>query len=61
MRFQKREELFEIRCRKCGSSDVDVYGWECPDCGVVLEFHCNDCDNYFNPHEFKRVGEIEQK
>lgn len=41
--FLTREDCFEIKCKNCGSTDVDTYTDECGICGTFLKLECNKC------------------
>ena len=55
LRFIKLEDLFEVKCKKCGSNDVSLCAEECPECGTYITAVCSKCDQKFDYHDFKKV------
>lgn len=54
-RFQNLKDLFEVRCKKCNSTDVDLSSHACRECGTIIEAECNNCNSKYNYHDFKQI------
>jgi uncharacterized Zn finger protein len=57
-RFITLEDLFTIKCKKCGSEDVDLMVEECGECGNTINAECNNCGIKYKYHDFKEVEVI---
>ena len=55
LRFVTLRDLFEIKCKKCGSNNVSLWAEECPECGTHITAVCHKCDQKFDYHDFKKV------
>jgi len=51
------QDKFQITCKKCGSTDVDLYPENCGICGVIIDAHCNSCKEDYKKHDFEWVEE----
>ena len=49
-------DLFEIRCKKCNSIDVDLSSENCSECGNCISAECNNCDSKYDYHDFKQIN-----
>ena len=49
-------DLFEIKCKRCGSINVDISSSECDVCGSTIEIECNNCNLKYDYHDFKQIG-----
>ena len=58
-RYQKLTDLFTVTCKKCGSTDVDLFGDNCEQCGLSVIAECNKCKSRFDGHDFV-FGEYEK-
>ncbi len=56
-RYLRLTDLFEIKCKKCNSSDIDLTGDYCEECGNTITANCNTCGNKYNYHDFKYIEE----
>jgi len=56
--FIKLTDLFEVKCKICGSIDVDLYTDNCNQCGDSISATCNNCKNRYCYHDFKQKGAI---
>jgi len=56
-RFLEMKDLFEIKCKKCGSSDVKLYAHECSECGMLIDTSCNNCGSIYKYHDFKEIDD----
>lgn len=54
-RYLHFKDLFEVRCKKCGSINVDLEPDVCEECGIIIDAECNDCKSKFNYHDFIQV------
>lgn len=54
------KDLFELKCKKCSSTDVDLHAWECGECGGVIDAECNSCGSKYKYHDFIWVDEGEK-
>ena len=50
-RFENIRDYIEIKCKKCGSSNVELSVNECVECGSIIECECNDCKAEYNYHD----------
>lgn len=57
MRYLQLKDLFEIKCRKCGSNDIDINGEDCHECGVCINAECNNCNSKYDYHKFIQIIE----
>jgi hypothetical protein len=55
-RFLYLRDLFEIKCKKCGSINVEIYSEECHECGNLITAECNKCKSKYDYHDFKQVN-----
>ena len=55
LRFVTLKDLFEVKCKKCGSNDVSLWAQDCPECGTCITAVCHKCDQKFDYHDFKKV------
>ncbi len=54
-RFEHLEDKFEIKCKACGSTDVDLTVNFCEECGYTIDAKCNSCGSKYNYHDFKII------
>ena len=54
-RFLRLTDLFEIKCKKCGSTDVDLSADTCEECGHTIDAYCNKCKSQYKYHDFKKI------
>jgi len=54
-RFVGLTDLFEVRCKMCGSTDVDLMVDSCKECGNTIEACCNKCKAVYKYHDFKKI------
>jgi hypothetical protein len=59
-RFVQFDDLFEVRCKKCGSNDVSFGVVDCERCGSEKEGECYKCGSKFKYHDFKEI-EVAEK
>ena len=52
-------DLFDIRCKKCGSIGVDFWIEACEECNNHVNFECDNCDNKFEYHKFEQMTKEE--
>ena len=58
-RYECLKDYFEIKCKKCGSTDVDLLAEYCYKCDDVdIEGECNKCKSKYSYHDFDEI-EIE--
>lgn len=55
MRYIELKDLFDVICKKCGSTDVDLTADSCPDCGDSVSANCNKCGTEYKYHDFKKI------
>ena len=55
MDFLRLTDLFEIKCRKCGSIDVTLSVDECEECGNTVSAYCSKCKSNYEYHDFKQI------
>lgn len=53
-RYIDFSDCFEIRCKQCGSNDVDMEHNDCHECGITTKAVCNKCGNKYDYHDFKQ-------
>jgi len=53
-RFVSFSDRFETRCKKCGSTDVDVSNNDCHECGITTKAECNKCGSKYDCHAFEQ-------
>ena len=51
--FVTLNDLFTVKCKHCGSEDVDLSIDVCDQCGNSVNAECNKCGRKFNGHDFK--------
>jgi len=56
-RFLTLKDIFEIKCKICGSTDVDLMASECEECGITIDGYCNKCHSKYSYHDFKQIEE----
>lgn len=44
-RFLYLTDLFEIKCKKCNSTDVVLSSKYCYECGTHISGKCNNCNS----------------
>ena len=50
--FLHFEDMFEVKCKSCGSIKVSFHSNECGECGTNLEGFCYDCKKQYKYHDF---------
>lgn len=56
-RYVTINDKFEIKCRKCGSTEVDIWADSCDCCGESVVMVCNKCRNEYDYHKFEMIEE----
>jgi len=52
MRYEKLEDYFEIKCKKCNSTEIELTIVDCAKCGdSTISARCNACGNEFDYHK----------
>ena len=54
-RYEKASDKFKVICKKCGSEKVYLMTHECGECGPHVSYHCEDCDNEYDYHNFNII------
>ena len=54
-RFLNLEDFFTITCKKCGSTEVDLWTDDCPECGTTITATCKKCNSRYHYHDFIQV------
>jgi DNA-directed RNA polymerase subunit RPC12/RpoP len=54
-RYLNLKDLFVIRCKSCGSTDIDLSVDACYECGNGINAECNKCGKEFLGHDFKKI------
>jgi len=60
MRFARIPDYFEVRCKKCGSTDVSFSVEECGECGDSINAECNVCLNKYSYHDFIEIEDEDE-
>jgi len=60
-RFVNLTDLFEIKCKRCGSTDVDLSPNSCGECGDYIEANCNNCNLRYDYHSFLNINVVYDK
>ena len=53
-RYVNMEDKFEIKCKACGSTDVDLDAEDCHECGMIIGATCNACKAKYDYHKFEK-------
>ncbi len=57
-RYENLEDKFEIKCRACSSTDVELTADFCEKCGsFIIDARCNSCESKYIDHDFKIIEE----
>jgi hypothetical protein len=54
-RFLHLTDLFEIKCKRCGSTDVVLTSENCHECGTSIVGECNKCGLKYDYHNFTQI------
>jgi hypothetical protein len=49
-------DLFEVKCKRCSSTDVDLISQDCDKCGPTISAECNSCNLKYDYHDFRIVN-----
>lgn len=58
-RYVRFDDLFTVTCKKCGSTNVDLWTEDCSECGNSVTASCSKCGSHYAYHEFKKIEEDE--
>ncbi len=56
--FIELKDLFEVKCKKCGSIDVELTTEQFDEGDHTVMAKCGKCDNKYDYHDFKKVEEV---
>lgn len=60
-RFLNLTDFFLIKCKRCGSENIEISVEECSECGDSVKGECNDCHLEYKYHNFAKLTEEEIK